>query len=349
MWNRREWGWWGISALLGAGVPPLRAQPRTPAPVASRARVHIAVEDRSAFCYLPLTIAERLGYFAAEGLEVQVRETGDLTQAAQALLSGSAQVLSGPYSLCVDLSARGHDCRSIVLQGRSPQLVLGVSRRTMAKYRDLRDLDGRKLAVSALGSAGQRMTQVLLGNVRQPSVGVQYVPLGSPSSALAAFRNGLVDAICYTEPVVTRLEQEGNLRVVADTRTVRGSAEVFGGPMPAGCLSVSSDYEKNHPEACQALANATVHALKWLQTAGPSDIIKTVPESYFMGDRALYLAAFSRAREAWAPDGVMPDAGPATMARVLARFSEAAPLKPADLEQTFTNVYALKAKARFRA
>ena len=41
------------------------------------------------------------------------------------------------------------------------------------------------------------------------------------------------------------------------------------------------------------MVDAMVHALKWLQTAGPSDIIKTVPESYFLGDRALYLAAFT--------------------------------------------------------
>jgi len=42
-----------------------------------------------------------------------------------------------------------------------------------------------------------------------------------------------------------------------------------------------------------------VHALKWLQTAGPSDLIKTVPENHFQGDRALYLAAFERAPDVW--------------------------------------------------
>lgn len=166
----------------------------------------------------------------------------------------------------------------------------------------------------AQGSASQRLVQVLLSAARMHDDEVHYVPISSASAVLVAFRSGQVDALCYTDPVITQLEQIGELRVVADTRTVRGNADVFGSPMPAGCLSVSSDYLADHGAECQALVDAMVHAMKWLQTAGPSDIIKTVPESYFQGDRALYLAAFSRAREAWAPDGLMPAAGPANVA-----------------------------------
>jgi len=353
MWSRRDCGRWLASAALGAGLPAAMGQVRPVAPpVAARAsfgRVQLAVENKSAFCYLPLTIAERLGYFAAEGLDVQVRELSEPGQALQALLSGSVQALSGPYSLAIRLQSRGQTFPSIVLQGRAPQLVMGVSRKTMGSFRNLSDLRGRKVAVMGLGSASQRLIQVLLTNARLGSDAVQYVPMNSPSAAVAAFRNGQIDAICYSDPVITQLEQDGGLRVVADTRTVRGNAEVFGGPMPAGCLSVSSEYLASRPAECQAMVNAVVHALKWLQTAGPSDINKTVPESYFAGDRALYLAAFSRSREAWAPDGLMPETGPQNMARVLERFEEGAAPKTLDLALTYTNSLAQKAKVRFRA
>jgi len=353
MWSRRDCARWLASAALGAGVPAAMGQVRPIAPPAlPRApigRVQLAVEKKSAFCYLPLTIAERLGYFAAEGLDVQVRELSEPGHALQALLSGSVQALSGPYSLAIRLQARGQAFPSIVLQGRAPQLVMGVSRKTMGAFRDVRDLRGRKVAVTAMGSASQRLTQVLLSNARLGSDAVQYVPMNSPSTAVTAFRTGQIDAICYTDPVITQLEQDGGLRVVADTRTVRGNAEVFGGPMPAGCLSVSAEYLAEHPTECQAMVNAMVHALKWLQTAGPSDINKTVPESYFSGDRALYLAAFSRAREAWAPDGLMPETGPQNVARVLERFDEGAASKKVDLALTYTNALAQKAKTRFRA
>lgn len=356
MWNRR--GWLGLcaSAMLGTGLGSVglgvRAQSQPPlAGRISGGRWVVAVDNKTAFCYLPLTIAERLGYFGSEGLDVQIREFADPNQSVQAVLSGAAHLYSGAYNSAISLQSRGLALQSFVLQGRAPQLVLGVSQHTMAYYRQLRDLRGKKVGIKGLGSASHRMTRLLLAKAQLSVHEVQYISLATDEEAVAAFRTGQIDAICHTDPVMTGLEQSGALRVVADTRTVRGNAEVFGGAMPSGCLMAPSDFIGNHPRLCQAMADAMVHALKWLQTAGPSDIIKAVPERYFQGDRALYLAAFSRAREAWAPDGVMPADGPATAARVLSLFDEERATNPQglDLERTFTNVFAHKAKTKFRA
>lgn len=351
MWNRREWcRVCAASALLGGGLGRGHAQTGA-APVARAgvSRLVIAVHNKPAFCYLPLTIAERLGYFSAEQVEVQIRDFSEVDQPMQAVLSGAAHLYSGAYSSTLGLQAMGHSFRSFVLQARAPQIVFGVSQTTMSHYRQLRDLRGKKIGMMGAGSASHRVARLLFARAQLGAQEVQYISLPDASSALAAFRAGQIDAICHTDPAITALEQSGALRVVADTRTVRGNAEVFGGPMPAGSLIAPADFIGNHPELCQALANAMVHALKWLQTAGPSDIIKTVPEPYFQGNRALYLSAFSRAREAWAPDGVMPDRGPDTAARVWAQFNDTARWQRMELARTFTNAFAIKAKAKFRA
>lgn len=349
MWNRR--GWLGLcaSALLGAGGLGVRAQGQVPSVGRAATRVVVAVDNKTAFCYLPLTIAERLGYFGSEGLDVQVREFADPNQSVQAVLSGAAHLYSGGYNSTINLQSRGQAFQSFVVQGRAPQMVLGVSQHTMGYYRQLRDLRGKRVGVMELGSASHRMARLLLTKAQLSLHEVQYVSLPTAEEAVLAFRAGHIDAICYTDPVMTGLEQSGALRVVADTRTVRGNAEVFGGAMPSGCLIAPNDFIGNYPRLCQAMTDAMVHALKWLQTAGPSDIIKAVPERYFQGDRALYLAAFSRAREAWTPDGMMPADGPATAARVLSLFDEELAPKPLDLDRTFTNVFARKAKTKFRA
>ena len=350
MWDRRGWCRLCASALLSGGLSSARAQVSpAPAPRQGAARVVVAVDNKAAFCFLPLTIAERLGYFSAEGLDVQIREFAEANQSVQAVLSGAAHLYSGGYSSTISLQARGQSFQSFVLQGRAPQIVLGVSQNTMGYYRQLRDLRGKKIGIMGPGSASHRVARLLLARARLSAQEVQYISLPNAASAVEAFRGGTIDAICYTDPVITALEQGGALRVVADTRTVRGNAEVFGGPMPAGSLIASTEFIGSHPRLCQAMTDAMVHALKWLQTAGPSDIIKTVPERYFQGDRALYLAAFSRAREAWAPDGVMPERGPDTAARVLAQFDDTARLQRVDLARTFTNEFARKAKAKYRA
>lgn len=350
MWNRRGWCRVCASALMGSSLPAAQAQTSpAPAPRAGAPRVVVAVDAKSAFCHLPLTIAERLGYFASEGMDVLVREFADAGQSLRAVLSGAAHMYSGAYSSTISLQARGQMFQSFVLQGRAPQIVLGISPRTMGHYSQMRDLRGKKIGIMGPGSASHRIARLLLAKAHLGAHEVQYITLPSATAAVTVFRAGHLDAICYTDPVITALEQGGELRVVADTRTVQGSADVFGGPMPAGCLIAPDEFIASRPRQTQAMADAVVHALKWLQTAGPSDIIKTVPESYFLGDRALYLAAFSRVREAWAPDGLMPEAGPGTAARMLAQLADSGTLERVDLARTFTNEFARKAKAKYRA
>lgn len=351
MGDRRDWLRWSTSACLGACLPGARAQTSAtqPQPRGLASRIVVVLENKAAFCFLPLTIAERLGYFASEGIDLEVRELPDAEQCVQALVSGSAQIYSGYYSSTLALQSRGLMFQSLVLQGRAPQIVLGVSLRTLSHYRNLRDLRGKRIGVRGLGSGSHQLALLMVARGGMTSNEVQFISLPDHSQAVAAFRSGQIDAICYNDPAITSLEQGVDLRIVADTRTVQGTSEAFGGPMPGGSLIAQEPYISNHPRQCQAVADAMVRALKWLQTAGPSDLIKVVPERYFDGDRALYIAAFTRAREAWAPDGLMPEAGPGTAARTQARLNPGQDILRVDLERTFTNEFARKAKLRFRA
>ncbi len=352
MLNRRDWGRMSAALALTAALPHGRAQLTSPptVPLSRNApKLVIAVDNRSDFSCLPLTIADRLGYFASEGVDVEVRDFPDATQSMQALISGAAHAASGTYSSTIAWQMRGQALQSFVLQGRTPQIVVGVSTKTMGHYRHLLDLRGKRVGVQSLGSTSHRVARAVFSRGGLKTDEVQYVGMPNPWAAVSALRSGALDAISYTDPTITHLEQAGELRVVADTRSVRGNADVFGGPMPSACLCATSEFLGQFPRASQAMADAMVHALKWLQTAGPSDIIKVVPERYFQGDRSLYLAAFNRAREAWSPDGLMPAEGPEIAARLVAQFDEPGSMDRFDLASTFTNVFARKAKARFKA
>ena len=347
MWNRREWA--RTSAMAWLGGTWTSAYSQIDRATRSTQALLMGVDHKASFCYLPLTIAERLGYFQAEGLHLQLREFASPTLAAQALVGGAVQVISGTYSTNIVLDRLGHSLQSLVLQGRAPQIVMGMARTPGSHFRHLRDLRGQRIGVAQLGSATHRIARLALDKGRLGDGDVTFRELPAPADALAAFRSGEVSVLCYSDPVITQLEQGGEMKVLVDTRTLRGSAELFGGIMPAGCLSARRDWVDSHSEEAQALANAMVKALKWLQTAGPSDLIKVVPEAYFNGDRALYLAAFSRSREAWSPDGVMPEEGPGVASKALSRLNATPPVPRQDLSNTYTNVFALKAKARLRA
>jgi len=312
-----------------------------------KSKLTIAVGGKNLFYYLPLTIAEQLGYFKAEGLEVEIPDFAGGSKALQALVGGSADVVSGAYEHTINMQAKNQPITSIVLQGRAPQIVLAVSNKTMPDYKSLADLKGKKIGVTAPGSSTSMMAAYVLAKAGIKASDVSFIGVGAAAGAITAIKSGQVDAMCNLDPVITMLEREQLIKIVADTRTLKDTQAVYGGPMPAAVLYAPAKFVRDNPATCQALTNAMVRALRWLGKAGPSDIVKTVPESYLLGDRALYLAAWERVREAISPDGLMPEAGPPTALRMLQTFEPSLQSAHIDLAATYTNAFAKKAAAKF--
>ncbi len=334
-----------VAALLLAGLgAPALAQGKP-----EKSKVSIAVGVKASLDCLPLTIADRLGYFANEGLEVEIHDFGGGLRALQAVLEGSEDVVGGAFEHTINLQGKNQFFRAFVLLGRAPQVALGVSTKTMPAYKTVADLKGHKIGVSMSGSAANTVASLVLARGGVSPAEVSFVEIGSVPAAVAAVRSGQVDAISYTEPVMTLLEHRADVRIIADTRTLKGAQEVFGGPMASACLYAPGDYVQKNPKTIQALANAVVHALKWLQTAGPSDIIKAVPDAYLAGDRSLYLTSFNKVREAIAVDGLIPDEGVRTALRAMGRLDASMKTDRIDLARTFTNEFSRKAKDKFRA
>lgn len=311
-------------------------------------KVSIAVGGKNLFYYLPLTVAEQLGYFKDEGLQVEISDFAGGAKALQALVGGSADVVSGAFEHTISMQAKNQSIVAFVLQGRAPQIVLAVNNKTMPNYKSIADLKGKKIGVTAPGSSTSVMASFVLAKAGLKPTDVSFIGVGASAGALSAIRSGQIDAIANLDPVIAMLEQKNEIKVIADTRTLKDTNEVFGGPMPAATLYASEAFIKKYPNTTQALTNAMVRALKWIQKAGPSDIIKAVPESYLLGDRALYIAAFLKVREAISPDGSFPEAGPATALKTLQTFEPDLATKKIDLSKTYTNDFVKKANAKYK-
>jgi NitT/TauT family transport system substrate-binding protein len=336
----------GVAAAGAASLafPALRAQGKL-----EKTKIALAVGGKAAFYYLPLTITEQLGYFKAEGLEVEISDFAGGARALQAAVGGSADVVSGAYEHTINLQSKNQFFQAFVLQGRAPQIAFGVSTKNMPNYKSVADLKGKKIGVSAPGSSTNMMANLVLSRAGLKASDVSFIGVGTAAGALAALRSGQIDAMSNTDPVMTMLEQKGDVKIISDTRTLKGTLDVFGGPMPAACLYAPIDFIQKHPNTCQALTNAIVHGLKWLQTAGPGDIIKTVPENYLLGDRGLYLASFNKVRESIAVDGLIPEDGARTALKALASFDPSIKADKIDLSKTYTNEFARRAKDKFKA
>ncbi|WP_092936794.1 ABC transporter substrate-binding protein [Paracidovorax wautersii] len=362
--TRRQWGAHAASATATAWVAvPMagRAQPLS----GGGERIRVAVGGCKTLYYLPLVIADALGFFRAEGLDVKLQDYAGGSLALQALQAGEADVCCGAYSHVLQAAietsgtssqqaspralasaAPAAPLRSLVVLGRAPQLALGASTRTWP-WRSVTRFNGMRVGVSAPGSATQFLASLWLGLAGAPLNEVRFVGVGSGMGAVTALRQGAVHALCHADPFMTLLEQRGEVRLLCDTRTLKGSSDLFTGPMPSACLYGPTAFTTQRPAQAQALVHALVHALKWLQTASPTDLVRALPPGYMMGDRGAYLAAFQRSRETLSPDGLMPDDGPATALRALARLRPEFDASRVDLARTFTDAYARKAKLKY--
>jgi NitT/TauT family transport system substrate-binding protein len=218
----------------------------------------------------------------------------------------------------------------------------------MPNYQSIADLKGKKIGVTAPGSSSSMMASYVLSKAGLKPSDVSFIGVGAGPGAVAAMRSGQLDAICNLDPVITMLLEKNDIKIISDTRTLKDTKAVYGGNMPAAVLYAPTSFIEKNPNTTQALTNAIVRALKWLNQAGPSDIVKVVPENYLLGDRSLYLAAWQGVKEAISPDGIIPTDGPNTALRMLSQFEKEMADKKIDLSKTYTNAFVIKANQKYK-
>ena len=310
--------------------------------------VTIAVGGKSLYYYLPLSIAEQLGYFKDEGLNVKIVDFQGGSRSLQAVVGGSADVVSGAFEHTISMQAKKQPMTAFVLQGRAPQLALVVSNKTMKDYKQLSDLKGKKVGVTAPGSSSQMVANFILKKGGLGPKDVAFIGVGSSSGAVSAIRSGQIDALINLDPVITILLKNGDAKLVADTRKVKESESFFGGTMPAGCLYAPESFIRKNPNTIQAITNAMVRADKWIAKATPEQVVKVVPSSYFMGDKKLYIQSFLSNRPALSRDGLIPAKAPEVAKHALSTVNPQIERARLDLEATYTNRFAAEANKRYR-
>ncbi|WP_454915693.1 ABC transporter substrate-binding protein [Xanthobacter sediminis] len=328
----------GLLLLAGlAAVEPAAAQS------AEKPRLTLGVGGKPLLYYLPLTIAERKGFFKDEGLDVTINDFGGGAKSLQALIGGSVDVVTGAYEHTIRMQAKGQDIVSVIELGRFPGIVLVAGKDT--GITSVKELKGKKVGVTAPGSSTNFFVNFLLAKDGLKPDDVSFVGVGGGASSVAQMKHGGIDAMANLDPVITKLETDGDVVVLADSRTAAGSDKIFGGPNPAAVLYVKRDFAAQNPVTTQKLVNAFYKALKWLHTASPADVAAVVPEEYLLGDKALYEAAVKNSMPMYSVTGVIPESAMKTALDMLVAFDPELKSATIDLGRTFDGAFVKKAAA----
>jgi NitT/TauT family transport system substrate-binding protein len=249
----------------------------------------------------PFFIAEKRGYFRAEGLTVNFVRFDSAAKAIAPLGTGELDVASGATSAGLynavkrDVGIRIVSDKARNAKGYGFQALM-VRRDLIdsGKVKTLADFKGLKVAISAAGNSEAFLVDEALRKGGVALGDIERVYLGFPQH-IAAFTNGAIDASLTVEPTVSAIVKSGTaVRFI-------GADEVH--PDFQTAVTFYSDkFIKEKPEAANKFMKALIHAARdyndTLQDGrligpGADDIIAILAEYSHVKDPAVYRAITS--------------------------------------------------------
>jgi len=313
-----------------------------PAPASERITLMVGGIDK--IIYLPVKLAEQLGFFSDEGLDVELRSEWSGIFGVDVLLVGTVQGVVGFYDHTVYMQAQGKAVVSVIQFAQAPGEVELVSTRMPGTIRSMADLKDGGLGVTGLGSSTQFLSRYLVLSAGLKLNQFTFVPVGTGDTFIDAMNRGTISAGMTTEPTASRMLKSGQARVLVDLRTPEDTEGALGGPYPASCLYMQTAWVNRHKPEVQKLVNALVKTLRYIQAHTASEIAAQLPPEFYAGDKATYVKALARSKPIFIPDGRMPANGPANVLRVLTRTEKSLQGKAIDLGSTYTLEFVSAAK-----
>ncbi len=233
--------------IYGCSRPAARATEKT--------AIRMAVGGQTQFIYLPLTLADQLGYFKDEGLSMTISDLRGGSEALAAMMGGSVDMVTGFYEHTIRAGAQGKRLVMVALFDRYPGLVLMVGKQHWSEVHTIKDLVGKPVGVTAPGSSTDQLVKYVL---RRNNLDPQSIPVVTAGIAtmLAALEQDRVWAGVTVDPLASKLDRDGIARALYDTRTDRGTMDIFGGPWPAGGFYTTAEFVQQRPQTVQSIVNA---------------------------------------------------------------------------------------------
>src|SRR6185436_18206500 len=197
------------AVVVGALIAGLWTAPAV-AQAPEKTRVVLGVGGKPLLYYLPLTIAERKGFFKQQGLDVEINDFGGGAKSLQALVGGSVDVVTGAYEHTIRMQAKGQDIRALCELGRFPAIVIAVRKDKAGQFKSAADFKGAKIGVTAPGSSTALTAQYAMVKAGLKATDAAIIGVGGGASAVAAMKKGEIDAISHLDPVIAKLEADGD-------------------------------------------------------------------------------------------------------------------------------------------
>ncbi len=232
-------------------------------------------------CVVPYEVTRDAGYFADEGLDVELVYSRGGGDAVQALNGGAVDYAASSFDAQVGAVASGATVKRFMTTGRLPLFALATAVETADDITSIEDLAGRQIGVSSLGNADHTIMLYVLDRAGVDPSSVEFATLGT--NLYDALRLGQVDAGMVQEPALTRLVDDG-ARELVNFMDIDDATEVFGGAYEFMGIAVRDGEQEERAEQLQAMSRAMTRGLERVQTADVSELLAALPSELTAGE-----------------------------------------------------------------
>jgi sulfonate transport system substrate-binding protein len=302
--------------------------------------IRIAV-PRDGINWLPVVIAQAHGYDREEGLSLRVSDVAGMSKGIEALVGGSVDVTAGTLSQAIQVAVEGAEVRCFMTLSKRAVEALAVTPSMTGTIRDVGSLRGRRVGVSAPGSAThQFLNAALVAHGLSPDA-VSVVSIGAGATSVAALIHAKVDAAVLVGSAITTIERASpSVPILVDTRRDADALKVFGtGTYPATSLIAQDRWLNANADTVRRLVRAVQKATAWLSTHSAEQVREEMPDYLRMPDADADVQAIRTFQQFLSPDGAMPDEAPEVVRKFVALSNEKVRNTHIDLSKLYTNQF----------
>lgn len=232
---------------------------------------HIVLNEvtRSVF-YAPLYVAVSMGFFAEEGIDLEIVTGGGSDKSMTALIAGEADfALMGPET-GVYLVNEGNTNHPMIIGQLTKRDGSFLVSRTDTDNFSWEDLRGKSVIGGRVGGMPyMTLMYVLKNNGLTPGEDVEVIDNIQFNLMGGAFEGGTGDYVTLFEPTATQFERNGSGYVVANIGLESGE-------VPYTTFMTMPNTIKNDKALVQAFVRAVYKAQLWCKTASDNEIAKAM-------------------------------------------------------------------------
>lgn len=291
MINFRKWAMGALSAALLATGGAATAQ--------DMKTVNVATSTRG-MLYVPFYVADVMGYFKDEGLDVNI-QTMKSSAIMAAVIGGDMDIYLGTASAALRANGQGTNIQifgSVVTQYASNMVLQGdiAEKAGLTAESSMEDrlavLKGLKIGVTGSGSGTHQLALYMLERAGlDPDKDATVVFVGGSREVLAAFERDRIDAFILSNPTSDTAIMRNDAFLLFDM--AGGQVEDLNGYLYISMIA-NGDWLAEDPERSAAIIRAVGKALQAIHGDDADMVRDTVYDAYLnQFDREIFDSAWA--------------------------------------------------------